>query len=209
MRVVLLGAPGSGKGTQAARIVEEFGIPAISTGDMLRAHLHAEDELGRKAKAFMDGGELVPDDLILEMIGIRLAEPDCANGFLLDGFPRTIPQAEALEKVAPPDCALLLEVPDEVIMERMTGRRVCPKCGHTYHVTNIPPKVEGICDNCGEKLVQRDDDKPETVRERLHVYHTQTEPLVDFYRGRGILKSVDGTQKLDKAAAEIFAALRG
>ena len=208
MRVVLLGAPGSGKGTQAAKIVEEFGIPAISTGDMLRAHLHEGDELGLKAKAFMDEGELVPDDLILEMIGVRLEQPDCANGFLLDGFPRTIPQAEALEHVAKPNCALLLDVPDEEIMSRMTGRRVCPHCGHSYHVVNIPPKVEGICDNCGNELVQRADDTPETVRERLHVYHTQTEPLVDFYKGRGILKSVDGTQELSKAAAEIFAVLR-
>lgn len=208
MKIVLLGAPGSGKGTQAARITAEFGIPAISTGDMLRENMRENTELGQKAKAFMDGGNLVPDDIILEMVGERLKKPDCANGFLFDGFPRTIPQAEALEKVASPDCALLLDVPDRFIEERMTGRRVCPKCGRTYHVTNIPPKVAGICDDCGTELAQRDDDRPETVRARLRVYHDQTEPLVDFYKGRGILKVVDGTQELDVAAAEISAVLR-
>lgn len=208
MKIVLLGAPGSGKGTQAARITAEFGIPAISTGDMLRENMRNDTELGRKAKAFMDGGNLVPDDIILEMVGERLKQPDCANGFLFDGFPRTIPQAEALEKVADLDCALLLDVPDKFIEERMTGRRVCPKCGRTYHVTNIPPKVAGICDDCGTELAQRDDDRPETVRARLRVYHDQTEPLVDFYKGRGILKVVDGKQELDVAAAEISALLR-
>lgn len=208
MKIVLLGAPGSGKGTQAARITAEFGIPAISTGDMLRENMRKGTELGLKAKAFMDGGNLVPDDIILEMVGERLKQPDCANGFLFDGFPRTIPQAEALEKVAALDCALLLDIPDKFIEERMTGRRVCPKCGRTYHVTNIPPKVAGICDDCGTELVQRDDDSPETVRARLRVYHDQTEPLVDFYKGRGILKVVDGRQELDVAAAEISALLR-
>lgn len=208
MRIVLLGAPGSGKGTQAARISEEFGIPAISTGDMLRENIHAGTELGLKAKAFMDEGELVPDDIVLEMVGERFKQPDCANGCLLDGFPRTIPQAEALEKVAAPTIALLIDVPDEVIEKRMSGRRVCPECGHTYHIVNIPPKVEGICDNCGAELMRREDDDPETVRERLHVYHEQTEPLADFYRGRGILKRVDGTQELDAAAEEIFSILR-
>lgn len=208
MKIVLLGAPGSGKGTQAARITAEFGIPAISTGDMLRENMRGGTELGLKAKAFMDGGNLVPDDIILEMVGERLKQPDCANGFLFDGFPRTIPQAEALEKVADLNCALLLDVPDKFIEERMTGRRVCPKCGRTYHVTNIPPKVAGICDDCGTELVQRDDDSPETVRARLRVYHDQTEPLVDFYKGRGILKVVDGRQELDVAAAEISALLR-
>lgn len=208
MKIVLLGAPGSGKGTQAARITAEFGIPAISTGDMLRENMRKGTELGLKAKAFMDGGNLVPDDIILEMVGERLKQPDCANGFLFDGFPRTILQAEALEKVAALDCALLLDVPDKFIEERMTGRRVCPKCGRTYHVTNIPPKVAGICDDCGTELVQRDDDSPETVRARLRVYHDQTEPLVDFYKGRGILKVVDGRQELDVAAAEISALLR-
>lgn len=208
MKIVLLGAPGSGKGTQAARITAELGIPAISTGDMLRENMRNNTELGRKAKAFMDGGNLVPDDIILEMVGERLKQPDCANGFLFDGFPRTIPQAEALEKVAALDCALLLDVPDKFIEERMTGRRVCPKCGRTYHVTNIPPKVAGICDDCGTELAQRDDDRPETVRARLRVYHDQTEPLVDFYKGRGILKAVDGKQELDVAAAEISALLR-
>lgn len=208
MIIVLLGAPGSGKGTQAARIVEEFGIPAISTGDMLRENIHEHTELGRKAKAFMDEGDLVPDDIIIGMVGERISKPDCANGCLLDGFPRTIAQAEALEKVASPDVALLLQVTDKVIEERMSGRRVCPECGHSYHITNIPPKVAGICDNCGHELVQREDDDPETVRERLHVYHEQTEPLVEFYRGRGILRCVDGTQELDDAAAEIFDILR-
>lgn len=208
MKIVLLGAPGAGKGTQAVRITEEFGIPAISTGDMLREHLRENTELGRKAKAFMDEGNLVPDDIILEMVGERLKQPDCVNGFLFDGFPRTIPQAEALEKVAALDCALLIDTPDEFIEERMTGRRVCPKCGRSYHVTNIPPKVAGICDGCGAELVQRDDDSPETVRARLRVYHDQTEPLVDFYKGRGILKVVDGTLELDVAAAEISAVLR-
>ncbi len=208
MKIVLLGAPGAGKGTQAVRITEEFGIPAISTGDMLREHLRESTELGRKAKAFMDEGNLVPDDIILEMVGERLKQPDCANGFLFDGFPRTIPQAEALEKVAALDCALLIDTPDEFIEERMTGRRVCPKCGRSYHVKNIPPKVAGICDGCGAELVQRDDDSPETVRARLRVYHDQTEPLVDFYKGRGILKVVDGTLELDVAAAEISAVLR-
>ena len=208
MKIVMLGAPGAGKGTQAKMIASKYGIPHISTGDIFRANIKNGTELGKKAKTYMDQGALVPDELTLELIMDRFKQDDCKNGYVLDGFPRTIPQAEALEKVAALDCALLLDVPDKFIEERMTGRRVCPKCGRTYHVTNIPPKVAGICDDCGTELVQRDDDSPETVRARLRVYHDQTEPLVDFYKGRGILKVVDGRQELDVAAAEISALLR-
>jgi len=207
MRIVLLGAPGSGKGTLGSRLCAKLGIPTISTGDMLRAAVKNGTPTGLKAKAFMESGKLVPDDIILALIGERLEEPDCKNGCLLDGFPRNIPQAEALESVASPDCALLLDVPDAEIEKRMTGRRVCAKCGATFNVNSLPPKAEGICDNCGGELIQRADDAPETVRARLSVYHDQTEPLVEFYKGRGILKVVDGTVGVEETAAAVYKAL--
>ena len=207
MRIVLLGAPGSGKGTLGARLCDKLGVPTISTGDMLRAAVKNGTPTGLKAKAFMDGGTLVPDEIILALIDERLAEPDCANGCMLDGFPRNIPQAEALENTAKPDVALLLDVPDEVIEKRMTGRRVCAKCGATFNIHSLPPKAEGICDNCGGTLVQRADDAPETVRDRLRVYHDQTEPLVEFYRSRGILKVVDGTVSAEETASAALQAI--
>ncbi|ROR32439.1 adenylate kinase [Inmirania thermothiophila] len=183
MRIILLGPPGAGKGTQAQAICERFGIPQISTGDMLRAAVKAGTELGRKAKALMEAGQLVPDDLILALVRERLAQPDCGNGFLLDGFPRTIPQAEALrDQGIDIDYVVEIQVDDEEIVRRMSGRRVHPGSGRTYHVVFNPPKVEGRDDVTGEPLVQRDDDKEETVRARLKVYHEQTEPLVHFYR---------------------------
>ena len=207
MRIVLLGAPGSGKGTLGARLCDQLGVPTISTGDMLRAAVKNGTPTGLKAKAFMDGGKLVPDEIILALIDERLAEPDCKNGCMLDGFPRNIPQAEALENTAKPDVALLLDVPDEVIEKRMTGRRVCAKCGATFNIHSLPPKAEGICDNCGGALVQRADDAPETVRDRLRVYHDQTEPLVEFYRSRGILKVVDGTVSAEETACAALQAI--
>jgi len=204
MRIVLLGAPGSGKGTQGSKICEHFGIPAISTGDMLRASIAAKTEVGLRAKAFMDEGNLVPDDIILEMMADRLREDDCKSGYLLDGFPRNIAQAEALEQVAGLESALLIDVSDGEIEKRMTGRRVCKDCGRTFHLKSIPSKVAGICDSCGGALIQRDDDSADTVRARLCVYHEQTEPLVEFYRGRGILKIVDGTIGLENVTSEVF-----
>ena len=204
MRIVLLGAPGSGKGTQGSKICEHFGIPAISTGDMLRVSIAAKTEVGLRAKAFMDEGNLVPDDIILEMMADRLREDDCKSGYLLDGFPRNIAQAEALEQVAGLESALLIDVSDGEIEKRMTGRRVCKDCGRTFHLKSIPSKVAGICDSCGGALIQRDDDSADTVRARLCVYHEQTEPLVEFYRGRGILKIVDGTIGLENVTSEVF-----
>ena len=209
MIIVMLGAPGSGKGTHGARLCAKLGVPSISTGDMLRAAVKNGTPTGLKAKEYMDGGKLVPDDVILDLIGERLKESDCKNGCLLDGFPRTIPQAEALEKVASPDCALLLDVPDEEIERRMVDRRVCKSCGATYNLNSLPPKAEGICDKCGGELMQRDDDKPDTVRARLRVYHEQTEPLVNFYRGRGVLKvvNVEGSASVDEVTAAVFKAV--
>ncbi len=202
MKIIMLGAPGAGKGTQAKKIADKYGIPHISTGDIFRANIKNGTELGKKAKTYMDQGLLVPDDLTLELIMDRFQNPDCAKGYVLDGFPRTIPQAEALtraleEKGESIDYAVNVEVPDENIISRMSGRRACLACGATYHIVHIPTKVEGICDRCGEKLVLRDDDKPETVQKRLDVYHSQTQPLIEYYTGQGKLAEVDGTAPME------------
>ena len=214
MKIIMLGAPGAGKGTQAKKIAEKYTIPHISTGDIFRANIKNNTELGQKAKTYMDKGELVPDELVVDLIMDRFKEADCANGYVLDGFPRTIPQAEALDKALAAngekvDFAINVEVPDENIVNRMGGRRACPGCGCTYHIKHNPPKVEDICDVCGAKLVLRDDDKPETVTKRLSVYHEQTKPLIDFYKKEGVLREVDGTQDLNdvfQAITEILGA---
>lgn len=202
MKIIMLGAPGAGKGTQAKQIADKYSIPHISTGDIFRANIKAGTELGKKASTYMDQGLLVPDELVCELVVDRIQQDDCTNGFVLDGFPRTIPQAQALTEAMNKignsmDYAIDIEVPDEDIIKRMGGRRACLNCGATYHIVNIPPKVEGICDRCGSELVLRDDDKPETVKKRLDVYHTQTKPLIDYYKKEGILRSVDGTQPMN------------
>ncbi len=212
MKIIMLGAPGAGKGTQAKRVAEEYGIPHISTGDIFRANIRDNTELGKKAKEYMDKGLLVPDELTCDLVMNRISEADCKDGFVLDGFPRTIPQADALtkaleEKGMSMDAAVDIEVPDENIIGRMAGRRFCPKCGATYHVVALPPKAEGICDNDGEKLVIRDDDKEETVRNRLSVYHKETQPLIDYYKKAQILKTVDGTKTADEVFDGIKAVL--
>ena len=198
MKIIMLGAPGAGKGTQAKMIAEKYSIPHISTGDIFRANIKNGTELGKKAKSYMDKGQLVPDELTLDLIMDRFKQDDCKNGYVLDGFPRTIPQAESLDtalkaKGEKVDFAIDVDVPDENIVKRMGGRRACVGCGATYHVVYSPTKVEGVCDKCGEELIVRDDDKPETVLNRLEVYHNQTQPLIDYYNEQGILKSVDGT----------------
>ncbi len=198
MKIVMLGAPGAGKGTQAKMIAEKYGIPHVSTGDIFRANIKNGTDLGKEAKTYMDKGELVPDELTVRILLDRVAQEDCKNGYVLDGFPRTIPQAEVLdteltklgEKI---DYAINVEVPDENIIKRMSGRRACLSCGATYHIEHVPPKKEGICDKCGSELVLRDDDKEETVKNRLNVYHQQTQPLIDFYNNKKVLKEVDGT----------------
>lgn len=212
MKIIMLGAPGAGKGTQAKMIAAKYNIPHISTGDIFRANIKNNTELGKKAKEYMDQGLLVPDELTCDLVTDRIQQDDCVNGFILDGFPRTIPQAEALDKALTGlgqamDYAIDVDVPDENIVNRMSGRRACLKCGATYHIVTIPPKQEGICDNCGSEIVQRDDDKPETVQKRLQVYHDQTQPLIDFYNNKGILKSVDGTKDLDVVFDSIKAIL--
>ena len=212
MKIIMLGAPGAGKGTQAKMIADKYGIPHVSTGDIFRANIKNGTELGKEAKRYMDQGLLVPDELTVKILLDRVAQEDCANGYVLDGFPRTIPQAnvldEALTKLGDAiDYAVNVDVPDENIVKRMSGRRACLKCGATYHIVTIPPKQEGICDNCGSEIVQRDDDKPETVQKRLQVYHDQTQPLIDFYNNKGILKSVDGTKDLDAVFDSIKAIL--
>lgn len=202
MKIIMLGAPGAGKGTQAKKIADKYQIPHISTGDIFRANIKEGTELGKKAKSYMDQGQLVPDELTLELIMDRFQNPDCKNGYVLDGFPRTIPQAEALtealaKKGETIDYAINVEVPDENIINRMGGRRACLACGSTYHIVYAPTRVEGICDRCGEKLVLRDDDKPETVMNRLNVYHNQTQPLIEYYTRQGKLAEVDGTQSME------------
>jgi len=192
MKMILLGAPGAGKGTQAEIFGKKLGIPTISTGNILRAAVKNGTSVGLKAKAYMDAGKLVPDEVIIGVIDERLAEPDCEKGFILDGVPRTIAQAEALEKAGITfDKVVSIEISDEEIVGRMSGRRACPACGATYHVVNAPPKAEGVCDKCGAALVLRSDDKPETVKSRLAVYHQETEPLKDFYKARGVLVTVE------------------
>ena len=208
MKIIMLGAPGAGKGTQAKQIADKYGIPHISTGDIFRANIKNNTELGQKAKQYMDQGMLVPDELTCDLVMDRIGEKDCENGFVLDGFPRTIPQAEALDgalgKIGQKmDYAIEVDVPDENIVGRMGGRRACLNCGATYHVVSIPTKVVGICDRCGNPVVLRDDDKPETVQKRLTVYHEQTQPLIDYYNRQGILKTVDGTQPMEAVFAAI------
>lgn len=208
MNIIFLGAPGAGKGTQAERIAEAYSIPTVSTGNMIREALANGTEMGLKAKAFIEAGQLVPDEVVIGIIKERLAKDDCANGFILDGFPRTIPQAEALEEMGINiDKVVDIDVPDEVIKNRMGGRRVCPKCGAPYHIETLKPKVEGICDKCGTELQQRKDDKPETVADRLHVYHEQTEPLKGFYEARGKLASIDGLGGIDEITKRVKNAL--
>jgi len=201
MKIIMLGAPGAGKGTQAKMIAEKFGIPHISTGDIFRANVKNGTALGVEAKKYMDAGKLVPDELTVKILLDRVAQEDCAGGYVLDGFPRTIPQAEVLDEALGKrnetiDYAVDVEVPDDNIVRRMSGRRACLKCGATYHVEHIPPKQEGICDSCGGALVLRDDDQQETVVKRLKVYHDQTQPLIDYYTKKGILKTVDGTMEM-------------
>ena len=210
MKIIMLGAPGAGKGTQAKMIADKYQVPHISTGDIFRANIKNGTELGKAAKQYMDQGLLVPDELTVQLLLDRVANADCANGYVLDGFPRTIPQAEVLDKALTElgdkiDYAINVDVPDENIVKRMSGRRACLACGATYHIEHIPPKAEGICDKCGQELVLRDDDKPETVMKRLNVYHEQTQPLIDFYTAKGILKTVDGTVDM----MDVFSAIVG
>lgn len=208
MKIIMLGAPGAGKGTQAKKIAEKYSIPHISTGDIFRANIKNGTELGMKAKTYMDQGVLVPDELVVDLVVDRLAQDDCANGCVLDGFPRTIPQAEALDRALTAvgqsvDFAINVEVPDENIVKRMSGRRACVNCGATYHIVYAPTKVENVCDTCQGDLILRDDDKPETVQKRLNVYHEQTQPLIDYYTKKNILVEVDGTVDID----DVFAAI--
>ncbi|MBQ9648638.1 MAG: adenylate kinase [Oscillospiraceae bacterium] len=209
MNLILLGAPGAGKGTQAAILAKELSIPTISTGNILRAAVASGSELGKRAKACMESGALVSDEIIIGIIRDRLAEPDCANGYILDGVPRTIPQAEALEENGIKfDHVVSLEIADETILERMSGRRVCPKCGASYHVVAVPPKRDGICDECGSGLITRKDDAPETVQSRLAVYHKETEPLKEFYRSRGVLVQVEDHGSVEATSAAILKVLK-
>jgi len=212
MKLIMLGAPGAGKGTQAKRLAAKYDIPHISTGDIFRANIKNETELGKKAKGFMDQGLLVPDELVLELVADRLSQDDAKKGFVLDGFPRTMPQAENLTKTldqmgATIDAAVDVDVPDENIVKRMAGRRACLNCGATYHIEHLKPQVEGVCDKCGSELVLRSDDEPETVLKRLSVYHEQTQPLIDYYNNLGLLMSVDGTQSIETIFDAIVKAL--
>ena len=212
MKIIMLVAPGAGKGTHAKMIADKYGVPHISTGDIFRANIKNGTELGMEAKKYMDQGLLVPDELTVRILLDRVAQDDCKNGYVLDGFPRTIPQAEVLDSELTKlgdhiDYAINVDVPDENIVKRMSGRRACLTCGATYHIEHVPPKKEGICDVCGSELVLRDDDKPETVKNRLNVYHEQTQPLIDFYTEKGVLKTVDGTVPMEEVFAAITAIL--
>lgn len=212
MKIIMLGAPGAGKGTQAKKIAEKYHIPHVSTGDIFRTNIKEGTELGMKAKTFMDQGMLVPDEITIGMLMDRIREDDCAGGYVLDGFPRTIPQAESLSEALGKmgqkiDYAVNIDVPDENIIDRMAGRRACLTCGFTYHVKYNPSKVEGICDICGSDLVLREDDQPETVKKRLDIYHKQTQPLIVYYKSAGVLREVDGTQDMDMVFQEITAVL--
>ncbi len=214
MKVIMLGAPGAGKGTQAKRIADKWGIPHISTGDIFRANIKSGTSLGMEAKGYMDQGLLVPDELTVKMLLDRVSQEDCKEGYVLDGFPRTIPQAEVLNKALTEledsiDYAVNVDVPDKNIVSRMAGRRACLSCGATYHVEYAPSKEEGICDRCEQPLILRDDDKPETVTKRLMVYHEQTLPLIDYYTKKGVLRTVDGTQDMEKVFESIVAILEG
>ncbi len=212
MKIIMLGAPGAGKGTQAKMIADKYSVPHISTGDIFRANIKNGTALGMEAKTYMDAGKLVPDELTVKILLDRVAQDDCKNGYVLDGFPRTIPQAEVLDKALTElgdqvDYAINVDVPDENIVNRMSGRRACLACGATYHIVHVPPKAEGVCDRCGKELVLRDDDKPETVLNRLKVYHDQTQPLIDYYTQKGILKTVDGTVDMNDVFSAIVAIL--
>ncbi len=212
MKIIMLGAPGAGKGTQAKMIADKYSVPHISTGDIFRANIKNGTALGMEAKTYMDAGKLVPDELTVKILLDRVAQDDCKNGYVLDGFPRTIPQAEVLDKALTElgdqvDYAINVDVPDENIVNRMSGRRACLSCGATYHIVHVPPKAEGVCDRCGKELVLRDDDKAETVLNRLKVYHDQTQPLIDYYTEKGILKTVDGTVDMQDVFAAIVAIL--
>ena len=209
MKLILLGAPGAGKGTQAEVLCQKLGIPTISTGNILRAAIQEGTPVGLQAKSFMDAGKLVPDEVIIQIVAQRIAQSDCAEGFILDGVPRTIAQAEALDAAGGRfDRVLSLEITDQEIEERMSGRRVCSKCGASFHIHARPTKVEGVCDNCGGPVVQRDDDKPETVRHRLEVYHQQTEPLKDYYQAKGLLTLVDNRPTIEATTQAIMEALQ-
>ncbi|ABN54122.1 MAG TPA: adenylate kinase [Hungateiclostridium thermocellum] len=214
MRLVLLGAPGAGKGTQAVVISQKYNVPHISTGDIFRSNIKNGTELGRKAKEYIDKGLLVPDELTVDIVKDRISQPDCKAGFILDGFPRTIYQAERLDEILKElnvelDCALNIYVPDEEIIKRMSGRRVCSKCGMSYHIVYNQPKVENICDSCNGELIQRDDDKEETVIQRLNTYHKQTEPLIEYYEKKGKLLTVHGQEGVDDTTKEVLNALSG
>ncbi len=213
MKIIMLGAPGAGKGTQAKMISDKYNIPHISTGDIFRANIKEGTELGKKAKTYMDAGALVPDELVVDLVVDRVAKDDCANGYVLDGFPRTIPQAKALDEALAKngvkiDFAIDVEVPDENIINRMSGRRACVECGATYHIKYAPTKVENVCDRCGNELILRDDDKPETVKKRLDVYHEQTQPLIDYYNEAGVLAEVDGTKDMMDVFGDITELLK-
>ena len=208
MKIIMLGAPGAGKGTQAKQIAAKYEIPHISTGDIFRANIKEGTALGMEAKSYMDKGQLVPDELTVKILLDRESKDDCKNGYVLDGFPRTIPQADVLDKAVSElndkiDYAINVDVKDDNIIRRMSGRRACLNCGATYHIVNVPPKKEGICDTCGSELVIRDDDKEETVKARLLAYHEQTQPLIDYYNNKGILKEVDGTKDMNDVFADI------
>lgn len=203
MKIIMLGAPGAGKGTQAEKIAEKYQIPHISTGDILRANISEGTPLGKKAESFIDKGLLVPDELVVDLVVDRIHQADCGRGYVLDGFPRTIPQAEYLDKALDEmgtsvGYAIDVHVPDENIIRRMSGRRACLHCGATYHIEYAAPEKEGMCDKCGQELVMREDDDPETVKKRLEIYHEQTQPLIAYYRERGVLRVVDGTKNLDE-----------
>ena len=208
MKIIMLGAPGAGKGTQAKQMAAKYEIPHISTGDIFRANIKEGTALGMEAKSYMDKGQLVPDELTVKILLDRVSKDDCKNGYVLDGFPRTIPQADVLDKAVSElndkiDYAINVDVKDDNIIRRMSGRRACLNCGATYHIVNVPPKKEGICDTCGSELVIRDDDKEETVKARLLAYHEQTQPLIDYYNNKGILKEVDGTKDMNDVFADI------
>lgn len=208
MRLILLAAPGAGKGTQAEKLCEHFGIPTISTGAILRKNIKEGTELGKLAQKYIDGGNLIPDDVMIEVMKSRLSEDDCKNGFILDGFPRTIAQAEALDKSdIQIDCVLNIDVPDEKIVERLSGRLECSKCAATFHKLYRKPAADGVCDNCGGELVTRADDAPETVKSRLEVYHTQTEPLIEFYKNKGMLRTAVGQEEISDTTREVLKAL--
>lgn len=214
MRIILLGPPGAGKGTQAAFIKNAYQIPHISTGDMFREAISEQTELGMLAKSYIDNGQLVPDSVTIALVKDRLSKEDCANGFMLDGFPRTVFQAEELDKILSElkihlDAAVTINVDFELLIERIIGRRVCKKCGSGYHITNLKPQKEGICDQCGSELIQRKDDTYETVAKRLEVYTNQTKPLIDYYKAKGIIKNIDGDQDINKVFEDIKLVLEG